>query len=86
MNLLTTLLHTLSSTARSQNVFTVEREFLVQSFPRKLGYDNMNWINLAQDTVQYKTPVNTVLNLLVVGGSVIISFSSRSQLLHLAFP
>jgi hypothetical protein len=32
---------------------------------RKIGIDGANWIQLAQDRIQWRTFVNTVMNLLV---------------------
>jgi hypothetical protein len=30
---------------------------------REIGWDGMDWINLAQDREQWRTPVNKVMNL-----------------------
>jgi hypothetical protein len=32
---------------------------------REIGWDDMNWIDLAQDRDQWRAPVNTVMNLRV---------------------
>jgi hypothetical protein len=32
---------------------------------REIGWDGMDWINLAQDRDQWRDPVNTVMNLRV---------------------
>jgi hypothetical protein len=33
---------------------------------REIGWDGMDWIDLAQDRDQRRAPVNTVINLLVL--------------------
>jgi hypothetical protein len=32
---------------------------------KEMGWGNMDWINLAQDRDQWRTPVNTVMNIRV---------------------
>jgi hypothetical protein len=51
---------------------------------REIGWDGMDWIELAHDRDQWRALVNTVMNLRVAGkflsGCTISSFSERSQL------
>jgi hypothetical protein len=32
---------------------------------REIGWDGVDWIDMAQDKAQWRAPVNTILNLLV---------------------
>jgi hypothetical protein len=54
---------------------------------REIGWDGVNWIDLAQDRDQWRALVNTVMNLQVsqnagnfLSGLTIGSFSRRAQL------
>jgi hypothetical protein len=54
---------------------------------REIGWDGVDWIELAQDRDQWRALVNTVMNLRVpkiagtfLNGCTIGSFSGRSQL------
>jgi hypothetical protein len=50
---------------------------------REIGWDGMDWINLAQDRDQWRALVKTVMNLQVSGflnSCTIGSFSLRAQL------
>jgi hypothetical protein len=54
---------------------------------REIGWDGMDWIDLAQDRDQWRALVNTVMNLRVpqnagnfLSGCTIGSFSRRAQL------
>jgi hypothetical protein len=54
---------------------------------REIGWDGMNWIDLAQSRDQWRALVNMVMNHLVpynagnfLGGCTIDSFSRRAQL------
>jgi hypothetical protein len=54
---------------------------------REIGWDGMDWIDLAQDRDRWKAPVNTVMNLRIPenGGKFLSSctiggFSRRAQL------
>jgi hypothetical protein len=54
---------------------------------REIGWDGMDWINLAQDRDQWRALVNTVMNLQVpqnpgkfLSGCTIGSFPRRAQL------
>jgi transposase len=54
---------------------------------RDLGWDGVDWIDMAQDRGQWMVPVNMILNLLVplnagkfLSGCTIGGFSSRAQL------
>jgi hypothetical protein len=53
---------------------------------REIGWDGMDWIDLAQDRDQWRALVNTVMNLRVsqnagkfLSGCIIGSFSRRAQ-------
>jgi hypothetical protein len=55
---------------------------------REIGWDGVDWIDLAQDSDQWRALVNTVMNLRVpfiagkfLGGCRIGSFSGKAQLL-----
>jgi hypothetical protein len=55
---------------------------------REIGWDGMDWIDLAQDRDKWRALVNTVMNLVVpknagkfLSGCTIGSFSGRDQLL-----
>jgi hypothetical protein len=37
----------------------------IKVYLREIGWDNMDWIDLAQDRDQWRALVNTVMNLLV---------------------
>jgi hypothetical protein len=54
---------------------------------REIGWDGMDWIDLAQDRNQWRALVNTVTNLRVLknagkflSGYTIVSFSRRARL------
>jgi hypothetical protein len=54
---------------------------------REIGWDGVDWIDLAQDRDQWRTLVSTVMNLRVpqnaenfLSGCIIGSFSRRAQL------
>jgi hypothetical protein len=54
---------------------------------REIGWDDMDWIDLAQDKDHWGAPVNTVMNLRVpenagkfLSGCIIGSFSRRAQI------
>jgi hypothetical protein len=54
---------------------------------REIGWDGMDWIDLAQDRDQWRALVNTVINIWVpqnagkfLSGCTIDSFSRRAQL------
>jgi hypothetical protein len=54
---------------------------------REIGWDGMDWIDLAQDRDQWRAPVNTVMNLRVpsipgkfLSSCTIGGFSRRAQL------
>jgi hypothetical protein len=42
-----------------------ERKILYLEYLREIGWDVMDWINLAQDRDQWRALVNTVMNLRV---------------------
>jgi hypothetical protein len=44
---------------------TVVIKFIIQMELREIGWDNMDWIDLAQDRDQWRALVNTVMNLRV---------------------
>jgi hypothetical protein len=59
----------------------------IKMYLREIGWDGMDWINLAQDRDQWRALVNAAMNFRVpenagkfMSGCIISSFSRRAQL------